>query len=90
MEAAFREFGLPGAIRTDNGAPFASAAPAGLSRLALRWIRLGIRPERIEPGKPQQNGRHERFHLTLKQETAMPPQATRAGQQPLRRVSTRL
>lgn len=81
MEAAFREFGLPQAIRTDNGAPFASPAPAGLSRLALRWIRLGIRPERIEPGKPQQNGRHERFHLTLKQETAMPPQATRPAQQ---------
>jgi hypothetical protein len=81
MEAAFREFGLPEAIRTDNGAPFASAAPAGLSRLALWWIRLGIRPERIEPGKPQQNGRHERFHLTLKQETAAPPQATRLAQQ---------
>ena len=81
MEAAFREFGLPEAIRTDNGAPFASPAPAGLSRLALWWIRLGIRPERIEPGKPQQNGRHERFHLTLKQETAAPPQASRAAQQ---------
>jgi transposase InsO family protein len=81
MEAAFREFGLPEAIRTDNGAPFASPAPAGLSRLALWWIRLGIRPERIEPGKPQQNGRHERFHLTLKQETAAPPRASRAAQQ---------
>src|SRR5262249_34988218 len=76
LEAAFREYGLPLAIRTDNGAPFASTAPAGLSRLALWWIRLGIRPERIEPGEPQQNGRHERFHLTLKQETAAPPQAT--------------
>lgn len=81
MEAAFREFGLPEAIRTDNGPPFASVAPAGLSRLALWWLRLGIRQERIEPGCPQQNGRHERFHLTLKQETASPPAATRAAQQ---------
>ena len=81
MEAAFREYGLPEALRTDNGAPFASPAPAGLSRLAMWWIRLGIRHERIEPGEPQQNGRHERFHLTLKQETASPPCATRSGQQ---------
>jgi transposase InsO family protein len=81
MEAAFREFGLPQAIRTDNGPPFASPAPAGLSRLAMWWIRLGIRHERIEPGEPQQNGRHERMHLTLKQETASPPGATRAAQQ---------
>jgi putative transposase len=81
MEAAFREHGLPQAIRTDNGPPFASVAPGGLSRLAMWWLRLGIRHERIEPGKPQQNGRHERFHLTLKQETATPPSATRAAQQ---------
>lgn len=81
LEAAFREYGLPQAIRTDNGPPFASPAPAGLSRLALWWIRLGIRQERIEPGEPQQNGRHERFHLTLKQETALPPASTRALQQ---------
>ena len=80
MEAAFRQYGLPEAIRTDNGAPFASAAPAGLSRLALWWIRLGIRHERIEPGQPQQNGRHERFHLTLKLETASPPRESRAAQ----------
>jgi transposase InsO family protein len=81
METAFREYGLPHAIRTDNGPPFASVAPGGLSRLAMWWIRLGIRHERIEPGCPQQNGRHERFHLTLKQETASPPCASRAAQQ---------
>jgi transposase InsO family protein len=73
FEAVFREYGLPEAIRTDNGPPFASPAPAGLSRLAMWWLRLGIRHERIEPGCPQQNGRHERMHQTLKQETASPP-----------------
>jgi putative transposase len=71
--AVFRECGLPAAIRTDNGPPFASPAPAGLSRLAMWWVRLGIRHERIEPGRPDQNGRHERMHLTLKEETAQPP-----------------
>lgn len=81
FEAAFREFGLPGAIRTDNGAPFASPAPGGLSRLSMWWLRLQIRHERIKPGCPQQNGRHERMHATLKQETAMPPQWDRARQQ---------
>jgi putative transposase len=65
MEAAFREHGLPEAIRSDNGAPFASNAPGGLTAISLWWERLGIRHERIEPGKPQQNGRHERFHLSL-------------------------
>src|SRR5271165_5229553 len=59
-EAAFREYGLPDAIRTDNGAPFASRALAGLSRLAVYWMKLNIVPERIEPGHPEQNGRHER------------------------------
>ena len=73
FHAAFRENGLPDGIRTDNGPPFASTAPAGLSRLSMVWIRLGIRHERIEPGCPQQNGRHERFHLTLLQDTASPP-----------------
>jgi transposase InsO family protein len=68
FEAAFREHGLPEAIRTDNGAPFASAAIGGLSRLAVWWIKLGIVPERIEAGHPEQNGRHERMHRTLKQE----------------------
>lgn len=81
MEAAFREFGLPRAIRSDNGAPFATRAPLGLSKLSVWWIKLGIIPERIEPGKPQQNGRHERMHLTLKQCTASPPKATLRAQQ---------
>jgi len=81
MEAVFREYGLPEAIRTDNGAPFASRAPGGLSRLSMWWLRLGIRQERIEPGRPQQNGRHERLHRTLKQETAQPPAANRRKQQ---------
>jgi len=66
FEAAFREFGMPWWIRTDNGAPFASAAVGGLSRLAVWWIKLGIVPERIEAGHPEQNGRHERMHRTLK------------------------
>lgn len=70
FEAAFREYGLPEAIRTDNGAPFASCAIGGLSRLAVWWIRLGIVAERIEAGHPEQNGRHERMHRTLKQEVA--------------------
>ena len=81
FEAAFREWGMPEAIRTDNGAPFASGGPAGLSRLSMWWIRLGIRPERIEPGRPDQNGRHERMHQTLKQETASPPAANLRQQQ---------
>jgi transposase InsO family protein len=81
FEAAFREYGLPVAIRTDNGAPFASCAVAGLSRLAVWWMKLGIIPERIEAGHPEQNGRHERMHRTLKQETAMPPAADRRAQQ---------
>lgn len=79
--AAFREHGLPAAIRTDNGPPFASTGLAGLSRLAIWWLRLGIRPERIAPGEPQQNGRHERFHQTLKQATAAPPRANLRLQQ---------
>ena len=81
FEAVFREYGLPAAIRSDNGPPFASKAPAGLSRLSLWWPRLGIRHERIEPGCPQQNGRHERMHPTLKQETASPPRANLRQQQ---------
>lgn len=68
FEAAFREHGLPEAIRTDNGAPFASLAVGGLSRLAVWWIKLGIVAERIEAGHPEQNGRHERMHRTLKQD----------------------
>jgi putative transposase len=81
FERVFKEFGLPEAIRSDNGPPFASNAPRGLSQLSAWWTLLGIRHERIAPGKPQQNGRHERMHLTLKQETAMPPQHTMRAQQ---------
>jgi transposase InsO family protein len=81
FEAAFREYGLPEAIRTDNGVPFASPAVAGLSRLAVWWIKLGIVPERIAAGHPEQNGRHERMHRTLKQEAAQPPAANRRQQQ---------
>ena len=81
FESAFRECGLPWAIRTDNGPPFASRAVAGLSRLAVWWMKLGIVPERIAAGHPEQNGRHERMHRTLKQETAAPPAANRRAQQ---------
>jgi transposase InsO family protein len=79
--AAFREYGLPLRIRTDNGAPFASRAIAGISRLSIYWIKLGIHPERIKPGCPEQNGRHERMHRTLKAETAKPPAADPRAQQ---------
>ena len=74
FQRLFAERGLPDAIRTDNGLPFAS--PNGLynlSRLSVWWLRLGVRLERIKPGKPTQNGRHERMHLTLKTETTRPP-----------------
>jgi hypothetical protein len=73
FERAFREFGLPKAIRTDNSVPFASPhALFGLSKLAVWWLRLGIDIERIKPGHPTQNGRHERIHLTLKKEATRP------------------
>jgi hypothetical protein len=81
FDAVFREYGLPGAIRTDNGAPFASHGLGGLSRLSIWWLKLGIAPERIEPGHPEQNGRHERMHGTLQQEAASPPAANRREQQ---------
>jgi len=81
FEAAFREYGLPEAIRTDNGAPFASRALAGLSRLAVWWVKLGIVAERIAAGHPEQNGRHERMHRTLQQEAADPPAVNRREQQ---------
>lgn len=81
FEAVFREYGLPQAIRTDNGPPFSSLALAGLSRLSVWWVRLGIRPERIMPGRPDQNGRHERMHSTLKAETAKPPRSSFGAQQ---------
>lgn len=81
FERAFREFGLPERIRSDNGPPFASNTFGGLSALSVWWMKLGIVPERIEPGQPQQNGRHERLHKTLKQDTATPPAQTLADQQ---------
>jgi putative transposase len=77
----FSEYGLPEAIRSDNGAPFASRAPGGLSAFGVLLAKLGIRHERIEPGHPEQNGRHERMHRTLKAETASPPAETLRAQQ---------
>src|ERR1700733_978313 len=73
LDAAFREFGLPHRLRSDNGSPFASRGPGGLSRLSVKVIKAGVAPERIAPGKPQQNGRHERMHLTLLRDAADPP-----------------
>jgi putative transposase len=73
LDAAFREFGLPRSLRSDNGAPFASRGAGGLSKLAVKVIKAAVVPERIAPGKPQQNGRLERLHLTLLQDTASPP-----------------
>ena len=73
VDAAFREFGLPKALRSDNGPPFASRGVGGLSKLSVKVIKAGVMPERIAPGKPQQNGRLERLHLTLLQDTAKPP-----------------
>jgi transposase InsO family protein len=82
VDRTFRAFGLPLAIRSDNGTPFAAGgSPGGLSRLSVHWLKLGIRLERIDPGAPQQNGRHERMHGTLKAETSRPPAATPAEQQ---------
>lgn len=81
IELCFRAFGRPERMRSDNGAPFASRAAGGLSWLSVRLIKAGVVPERIAPGKPQQNGRHERLHLTLKQDTASPPAASLAAQQ---------
>ena len=73
LDAAFREFGLPRALRSDNGSPFASIGAGGLSKLSIKLVKAGVTPERIVPGKPQQNGRLERFHLTLLEDTADPP-----------------
>jgi putative transposase len=77
----FHEYGLPLRIRTDNGVPFASNALARLSTLSVWWVKLGIYPEQIEPGKPQQNGKHERMHRTLKKEATIPPERNLASQQ---------
>lgn len=81
FEDRFGRYGLPAAIRTDNGAPFASTGLFGLTMLSAYWLKLGIALERIDPGKPQQNGRHERMHRTLKHETTRPAAATLLGQQ---------
>jgi len=79
FEQAFEEHGLPEVIRSDNGTPFASTGVTGLTALSAWWIKLGIKHERIDPGSPQQNGRHERFHLTLL-EAMRPPAKDRAAQ----------
>jgi putative transposase len=81
LELLFREYGLPTAIRSDNGVPFVSPAPLGLSRLSIWWMKLGIVHQRIMPAHPEQNGRHERMHRTLKAETTRPPAGTFAAQQ---------
>jgi hypothetical protein len=81
FERVFLEFGIPEVIRSDNGVPFSSVGVGGLSPLAVWWIKLGIRPERIEPGHPEQNGRHERMHRTMKAEATKPMQADLASQQ---------
>lgn len=81
FESAFEEFGLPDIIRTDNGPPFASRAPGGYSKLSIWWMKLGISAERIQPGRPTENGRHERIHRTLKQETGQLPRVTFEEQQ---------
>ena len=82
FERAFKDFGLPRALRTDNGIPFSCAnALYGLSRLSVWWLRLGIDIERIKPGHPEQNGRHERMHLTLKTEATKPASANFLQQQ---------
>lgn len=81
FEATFRRYGLPEAIRTDNGTPFASNGLGGLSRVSAWFIKLGIQHERIEKGHPEQNGRHERMHRTLKEETCKTPQSSLQAQQ---------
>ena len=89
FELAFREFGLPLAMRTDNGTPFASTALGGLSRLSVWWIKLGIIPERIRPGHPEENGRHERMHRTLGEAVAV--LTSRGGSSPaMESAATRL
>ena len=84
LEAAFYEFGLPHRLRSDNGPPFASRGAGGLSQLSVKVIKAGVLPERIAPGKPQQNGRHQRMHLTLLQDNANP--AARSLRQQLERL----
>jgi transposase InsO family protein len=79
--AAFRQHGLPRAIRCDNGSPFGSTGAAGLTRLSVWWLKLGIRPHFIHPASPQENGRHERMHRTLKAQTTRPPARNARDQQ---------
>jgi putative transposase len=81
FERTFREYGVPDTLRTDNGSPFASTGPGRLSQLAVWWLKLGIHLDRIDPGHPEQNGRHERFHLTLQQEATLTPAPTLKAQQ---------
>jgi len=81
FERLFQAYGVPGAIRTDNGAPFAAPAFCGLSKPSVWWIKLGIRHQRIEPGRPEQNGRHERMYRTLKAEATRPPERNQVAQQ---------
>lgn len=81
FEQLFHTYGLPRAIRTDNGAPFATPALCGLSKLSVWWIKLGIRHDRIEPGRPEQNGAQERMHRTLKAEATRPPEPNQEKQQ---------
>ena len=81
FERLFRAYGLPEASRTDHGAPFATPAFCGLSKLRVWWIKLGIRHQRMEPGRPEQNGRHERMHRTLNAEATRPPERNPATQQ---------
>jgi transposase InsO family protein len=81
FERAFRTYGLPAAIRTDNGVPFANTGLHGLTQLSVWWLRLGVRHQRIRPASPQENGAHERMHKTLKAEACRPPQAHARAQQ---------
>jgi transposase InsO family protein len=81
FERAFREYGLPGAIRCDNGSPFGSRGAGGLTKLSAWWLKLGITPRFIHPASPQENGRHERMHRTLKAQTSRPPAANGQEQQ---------
>jgi putative transposase len=80
FDEAFREYGLPNRIRSDNGSPFGSTGVGRLTKLSVKFIKAGVIPEWINPGHPEENGRHERFHLTLKQDTASPPKNTLALQ----------
>lgn len=81
FEAAFEAHGLPEAIRCDNGSPFGSTGAGGLTRLSVWWLKLGVRPHYIPPGSPQDNGRHERMHRTLREQTSAPAAANLAEQQ---------